>query len=147
MAPTELDAWLAVFHARLAPTGRLVVADVIAPDAGASDDIRALLGAALAHGFLLDALKGLVATFFSDYRRLRRDLGLTRYGTATMLAKLCAAGFVAEQRAVNLGFNQRRSCFLATPHPATATTTVPDAHGETATDDADRSQISLQSYR
>ena len=55
----------------------------------------ALLRFALTHGFLKDALIGLVSTALSDYRQLRSRVGLQRYSEAEMVAKLAAAGFTA----------------------------------------------------
>jgi len=115
LSRAELDSWLWVFRAKLAPTGRLVLADIIPPTMGSLDDVGALLAAASRHGFLLDAVKGLALTFFSNYRRLRRDLGLTRYAETEMLAKLEAAGLSAERRRRNFGFNQGRMTFVARP--------------------------------
>lgn len=115
LSRAELESWLEVFRAKLAPAGRLVLADIIPPTTGSLDDIRSLLAAAAQHGFLLDAIKGLAFTFFSDYRRLRRDLGLTRYAEADMVATLGAAGLDAARRERNLGFNQGRMTFVARP--------------------------------
>jgi len=117
--PAEaLDALLPRFRALLRPQGRLMLADVIPPDAGMLDDIRALLGGAWRHGYLLAALGGLAATFFSDYRRLRRELGLTTWTEAELLARLRAHGFAAERAVRNIGFSPHRMLFLARPMPA-----------------------------
>lgn len=97
----------------LAPGGLLVVADVIPPEARMLDDIRSLLGTAARHGFLLPALAGLAATFFSDYRRLRHDLGFAIYGEAEMTALLQAAGFSVSRAPRNLGFHPVRRTYLA----------------------------------
>ena len=40
---------------------------------------------------------GLIRTYFSDYWRLRKSLGLTRYDEAEITAKLEAAGFSVER--------------------------------------------------
>ena len=57
----------------------------------------ALLRFALTHGFLKDALIGLVSTALSDYRQLRAKVGLQRYSEDEMIAKLAAAGFSASR--------------------------------------------------
>jgi hypothetical protein len=115
LSPAELDRLLPLWRRKLAPAGMLVIADVVDPDAGMLPDVLALLRLARAEGFLLAALGGLAATFLSDYRRLRRELGLALYREGEMLARLRAAGYAAERRPRNLGFNQARMTFLARP--------------------------------
>jgi SAM-dependent methyltransferase len=114
----ELDALLRRARALLKPGGELILADVIPPDSGALDDIGSLLGSAARHGYLLAALGGLGAAFFSDYRRLRRDLGLARHAEAEMLGLLRAHGFAAERAPWNVGFSAKRMTFrAAAPQP------------------------------
>ncbi|HEX2116462.1 MAG TPA: class I SAM-dependent methyltransferase [Alphaproteobacteria bacterium] len=114
LQPAELAAMLDTARRLLRAEGTLVVADVIDPDAGAAADIAALLRCAAAHGFLIAALGGLVATFFSDYRRLRQSVGLATYREAEFLRILLEAGFAARRRESNFGFNPARMTFLAT---------------------------------
>ncbi len=109
----ELPGWLAQWRSKLALGGMLVLADVIPPDAHVLDDIRALLSAARAHGFLLAALRGLATTLFSDYGRLRRRIGLATYREAEMLALLREAGLVAKPYERNLGFHPARRTYIA----------------------------------
>lgn len=97
---------------RLKPGGRLVLADVIPPEAGMVADIRALLTTAAANGFLLAALGGLAATFFSDYRRLRQQLGFAIYSEAEMTALLKQAGFSVTRHPRNLGFHPARHTYI-----------------------------------
>jgi tRNA G26 N,N-dimethylase Trm1 len=73
----------------------------------------ALLRFALTHGFLKDALVGLVSTALSDYRQLRSRVGLQRYSEADMVAKLAAAGFTASRAHFNIGHNPWRMTFVA----------------------------------
>ncbi len=117
---TELDAALAAIRRVLRGDGVLIVADVIPPDAGAIDDVAALLGTAARRGFFLAALGGLAATFFSDYRRLRQSAGLATYNEAAFLQVLEAAGFQAARRSTNFGFNTKRMTFIARLRPGTA---------------------------
>ena len=100
--------------AKLSIGGRLVIADVIPPDLSPADDVRALLALAWRAGFLGAAIAGLVRTFFSNYRRLRATLGLTRWSEADMGALLAAHGFEARRAAANIGHNQARMTFVAT---------------------------------
>lgn len=111
----ELDQLLALWRTKLKPEGRLVIADVIPPDVGALTDARALLSFAWSGGFLGAALLGLVRTAFSDYRTLRKTLGLSRYTQAEMIELLRGAGFAVERRSANIGHNPARMTFVAIP--------------------------------
>lgn len=111
----ELRGWLAVFRAKLKPGGALVLGDVIAPDVSPLTDASALLRFGFEGGFLLAALGGLVRTFFSDYRKLRSQLGLSTYSEEDIRGELEDAGFVAQRRHPNLGHNQARMTFIAHP--------------------------------
>jgi hypothetical protein len=115
LTPDECRALLTTLRGRLASSGRLIVADVIPPGAGLFADVAALLGAAWRHGFLVAALAGLALTLVSDYRRLRRSIGLTVWREADFLALLDACGFAAARRPRNFGFNRRRMTFVARP--------------------------------
>jgi hypothetical protein len=90
-----------------------VVGDILRPEVGMFRDVLALLGFALTHGFLKDALIGLVSTALSDYRQLRSKVGLQRYSEAEMVAKLAASGFAAKRAHFNLGHNPWRMTLVA----------------------------------
>ena len=79
MTPAELDAAFAIVKRLLKPGGRLVLGDILRPEVGMPKDVLALLRFAATHGFLKDALIGLVSTALSDYRQLRAKVGLQRY--------------------------------------------------------------------
>ncbi|MDO8396596.1 MAG: class I SAM-dependent methyltransferase [Bradyrhizobium sp.] len=113
MTPAELDQAFAVIKRLLKPGGRLVVGDILRPEVGMIRDVTALLRFALTHGFLKDALIGLVSTALSDYRQLRAKVGLQRYSEAEMVAKLAASGFTASRAHVNIGHNPWRMTFVA----------------------------------
>ncbi len=113
MSPAELDSAFAVIRRLLKPGGRLIVGDVLRPEVGMIRDVAALLRFALTHGFLKDALVGLVATALSDYRQLRSRVGLQRYSEAGMIAKLAAGGFTATRAHLNIGHNPWRMTFVA----------------------------------
>lgn len=114
MAPDGLDAGFAVVRRLLKPSGLLVLGDILQPHVGMSGDVIALLRFAAKHGFVKDALRGLVRTALSDYRQLRARIGLQRYSEAEMLAKLAAAGMTATRAPANIGHNPSRMTFLAT---------------------------------
>lgn len=111
----DFEALLDRFHAKLKPSGRLILADVISPDASALGDIEALLAFAFRGGFLIAACAGLVSTFFSDYRKLRAQYGLTRYDEAEMKGLLTAHGYSPVRAPMNIGHNQTRMLFEARP--------------------------------
>jgi SAM-dependent methyltransferase len=115
MTPQELDTAFAVIHRLLKPDGRLVLGDILQPNVGMGADVIALLRFARTHGFLQDALIGLVRTALSDYRQLRSKIGLQRYDEAEVIGKLTRAGFVAMRAKQNIGHNPARMTFLARP--------------------------------
>jgi ubiquinone/menaquinone biosynthesis C-methylase UbiE len=113
MKPDELDVAFAVIRRLLKPNGRLVLGDILRPEVGMARDVLALLMFASKHGFLRDALVGLIKTALSDYRELRTKVGLQRYSEQDMLAKLKKAGFNAVRAPKNIGHNRWRMTFVA----------------------------------
>ncbi|MDR3373941.1 MAG: class I SAM-dependent methyltransferase [Ancalomicrobiaceae bacterium] len=124
LSDAELDQLIADARAALAPGGTLIIADVIPLRDDVLGDVRNLLRIGMRNGFFLAALIGLVATFFSPYRRLRTTVGLKRYDEAAFLARLRAAGFDARRMRPNLGFDQRRMAFTATRPKGVAQSTA-----------------------
>jgi ubiquinone/menaquinone biosynthesis C-methylase UbiE len=115
LSKEQLSACLAQWHRKLEPSGRLVVADVIPHGIGPLTDATALLRFAAVNGFLAAALAGLVKTFFSDYRRMRAQVGLAHYNEAEFLELLGKAGFTATRLSWNFGHNSARIAFEARP--------------------------------
>jgi SAM-dependent methyltransferase len=113
LTPEEFDRKAALFYRLLQPGGLLVVGDVVPPDASALSDAWALLRFGWQDGFLCAAVLGLVRTLFSDYRRLRTKVGLTRYSEQAIAGKLAAAGFKVSRAETNLGHLTSRMTFLA----------------------------------
>jgi SAM-dependent methyltransferase len=113
LPPAELDRLLAQFRRLLTPDGRLVIGDVVQPDTPAWKDALALLRFGWREGFFLAALRGLVRTAFSDYSKLRKDAGLTRYSEHEIAAKLKDAGYRAGRAPHNIGHLQTRMTFVA----------------------------------
>src|ERR1700749_4494785 len=97
MTPEEFDAALANIRRILKPSGRLVLGDILKPEVGMATDVIALVRFAAKHGFLKDALKGLISTALSDYRQLRTKVGLQRYSEDEIGAKLAAVGFTVSR--------------------------------------------------
>jgi SAM-dependent methyltransferase len=115
LTPDELDALLVVFRRLLAQRGVLILGDIVPPHVAAWTDAAALLRFAAANGFLGAALIGLARTVLSNYWRLRSQLGLTRYSETAMLEKLKRAGFSPSRAPANIGHNQARMTFMASP--------------------------------
>ena len=111
----EFETLLDTARQKLKKDGRLVVADVIPQEGNAVDDVKALLHFAWIGGFLIPALMGLVSTFFSDYRKLRETIGLTRYAPQDIETLFAAHGFRAHRSPKNIGHNQTRMMFVAEP--------------------------------
>jgi SAM-dependent methyltransferase len=110
----EATRLIAIWHDKLKDGGRLVIGDIIPPDLSATDDVKALLSFAWRGGFLMAALRGLVATFFSNYRKLREEIGLTTYTQEDMSGLLSAQRFSAYRDDHNIGHHQGRMTFIAT---------------------------------
>jgi len=115
MTKEQLDSAFALIRRLLKPSGKLVLGDILQPDVGMFRDVQALLGLAARHGFLKDALIGLISTAFSNYRQLRSRIGLQHYSEAEITAKLCAAGFTTQRADTNIGYNPWRMTFIARP--------------------------------
>ena len=111
----EFRHLLGTWRAKLKPDGRLVLADVIPPDVSPITDAKALLSFAWQGGFVVHAALGLARTIFSDYRKVRGELGLAQYEEAEMIELLSDMGFSAERRKLNMGHNQARMTFVARP--------------------------------
>jgi SAM-dependent methyltransferase len=118
LSPKDLDDLLAEFRRLLQPAGKLVIGDVVQPDTPAWKDALALLRFGWRDGFFLAALRGLMRTVFSDYAKLRKNAGLTRYSEQEMTSKLGAAGFRSGRAARNIGHLQTRMTFVARREPA-----------------------------
>ena len=114
----ETEALLSVFQRLLQPGSILIIGDVIPPRGRASSDALALLRLAAANGFFIATLAGLVRLLFSDYRSLRGQLGLTRYEEGEIIQMLSAAGFAPQRAPKNIGHDQARLAFVASPRSA-----------------------------
>jgi SAM-dependent methyltransferase len=108
----ELRGLLKLWKSKLKSGGRLVVADVIPPDLGPVADAKALVTFAWQGGFLRSAVLGLARTAFSDYRKIREDIGLAQYSEDEMIDILNEAGFTPERAERNLGHNPARMTFI-----------------------------------
>jgi SAM-dependent methyltransferase len=110
----ELPGLLALWRSRLKPEGRLLLSDIPTPAAGAAfHDTLALLQFGWRGGFLSAALASLGKLYFSDYRRLRKELGFFAYEPRVLEERLRRAGFTAARLPLNIGHNQTRFSLLA----------------------------------
>lgn len=113
LSPAELDELIKLFRRLLKPGGLFILGDVIPRRASALGDALTLLRFGAQEGFYWAALRGLFRTYFSDYWRLRKAHGLSRYDEAAITAKLEAAGFSVQRARTNIGHNAKRMTFLA----------------------------------
>jgi SAM-dependent methyltransferase len=117
VSSAQLDSLLVVWRRLLAPGGTLTLADVVPPHVGPLNDAVALALYAAKNGFFLAAIVGTVRTFFSPYRRVRQQLGISRYSEDEFLQKLTASGFAGVRLPFNLEHNAARMTFRASPNP------------------------------
>lgn len=108
----ELRGLLKLWRLKLKSSGRLVIADVLPPDLSPITDAKALLSFAWQGGFVRSAVLGLVRTAFSDYRKIREDIGLAQYSEDEILDILSDAGFKPTRAERNLGHNPARMTFI-----------------------------------
>jgi SAM-dependent methyltransferase len=111
----ELDGLLRTWRRLLAPTGRLIIADVVPPGVSPVSDAAALLSYAWSNGFLIAAFAGLVRTVLSPYRRIRAQLGITTYTEQEITQRINAAGFATERLPFNFEHQPARVSFVAKP--------------------------------
>ena len=114
----EFRALLKLTHAKLKADGRLVLGDIIPPDISPLTDAKALLSFAWQGGFLRSAVTGLARTAFSDYRKIREEVGLAQYSEEEIADLLQDAGFEVQRAGRNLGHNQARMTFVGRPSQA-----------------------------
>lgn len=116
LTAAQLDDLLKLFRRLLQPGGKFVIGDVVQPDMPAWKDALALLRFGWREGFFLAAIAGLFRTALSDYSKLRKDAGLSRYSEDEMRKKLERAGFRAQRYQPNIGHLQTRMTFVAVPN-------------------------------
>jgi ubiquinone/menaquinone biosynthesis C-methylase UbiE len=112
---SELSRWLGTWRRIMAPTGRLVIGDIVPRRVGPLVDAAALLKFAATNGFLLAAAQGLMRTFLSDYRRKRAELGLLQFDEHEIIRVVERSGYVAKRFDQNLSHNAARLTVIATP--------------------------------
>ena len=114
----EFRALLRLMHEKLKANGKLVLGDIIPPDISPLTDAKALLSFAWQGGFLRSAVTGLARTAFSEYRKIREEVGLAQYSEEEIVDLLKDAGFEPKRAERNIGHNQARMTFVARPAQA-----------------------------
>jgi hypothetical protein len=110
----ETSRLLALWRSKLKPEGRLLLSDIPTATAGAAlGDVMALLEFSWRGGFVAAALASLARLYFSDYRRLRKELGFSAYEPGSLEELLRRGGFEPARLRRNIGHNQRRFSLLA----------------------------------
>ena len=105
---------LELFHRILKHNGKLIIADIIPPNLSILSDVFSLLRFSIENAFFLSAIVGLFKTYISDYKNLRKQIGLSVYSSDQFIKLLSNSNFVAELESQNFGHNQKRCCFRAT---------------------------------
>ena len=108
----QLGVALDLLRSKLKDDGVLAIGDIIHKDDNAVADTLALFRFAWEGGFVTAAFMGVLRTAFSDYRKLRDKLGLTRYMPDEFQQLAARHGFSAQRAARNIGHNQGRMLFL-----------------------------------
>ncbi len=109
----DLPALLAQLHHMLKPGGKLLVGDILGPANSVAGDVMSLLRFAWREAFLVEAVKGLLRTFNSNYHLRRKTLGLSSYAIDDILDRLDEAGFDASPLSRNIGHAHHRRSILA----------------------------------
>jgi cyclopropane fatty-acyl-phospholipid synthase-like methyltransferase len=91
MTVDQFSAWLSVWREMLAPAGRIVVSDIISPDAGSLREIIDILKLSARRGFLARALWQ-SAREIGRYRNIRKACPLTRMRHSEIKERARAAG-------------------------------------------------------
>jgi len=109
----QLHEVLGKFGPLLSSAGILLLGDVIDPNISMKADILNLLCFAWQKGFLVASVLGLMRTFASRYRRLRRELGFARYSRDEICKILADHGLAADPLSVNIAPSRYRRSYIA----------------------------------
>ena len=119
LTPAEFASALRLWRRALKPQGRLLIADVVPKGLSPMADPLALVRFGWRGGFLFAALPVIVRAVFARLSRSRAEASrVVGYDEKEMIALLDEAGFKAERHRPNLGHDQTRMAFLATPSRA-----------------------------
>ncbi len=113
MTNSEIKLALTNIRRILRSSGIFIIGDIIHPKSNVIIDALDLLYFGLEEGFLLAAIFSLVRTYFSSYRKIRRENSLASYTDEEIKDKLSRYGFKPIKESRNLGHNQYRSTFIS----------------------------------
>ena len=113
LGPSEFSRLLDLWRAKLKTGGRLLLGDIPTPRSNPLNDAAALLRFGWRGGFLGAASASLARLYLSDYRRLRKELGFSRYRAEELEGLLLRRGYGACRLPRNVGHNQGRLCVIA----------------------------------
>ena len=111
MSIDEIREWLARWRLMLKPGGRLVISDVIVPNAGGLQELLSYLFFALRHGFFWNALSAGVAEM-GHYWKARRSRPLTTVSRSTIESWARDAGLKVSWLDKNLSHRQTRATLI-----------------------------------
>lgn len=110
-----LGGVLGALRPLLSPAGRLVIGDIVGPDTGILADVADLLDFARRNHFLTAAALGLLRTWTSDYRAVRKRAGFTTYTPDQLATLLADHGWQCEVLDGNIGHSRHRRSMTAWP--------------------------------
>jgi SAM-dependent methyltransferase len=114
MKEEEFREALFQWHAQLRPGGLLVLGDLVPRRVRPLSDVFALLRYCRREGYFLSGVGAILASLLSNYGRIRRAVGLTRYDETDLPGFLNPLGFAWRRYEPNLGINQARMTIVAT---------------------------------
>jgi SAM-dependent methyltransferase len=115
ISKNEFESLLSLFKKIMKADGLLIIADVVPDDMSVLQDVISLMRSAWRHHFIFSAVRGLIATFFSDYHSICRNQGFATYAEKEMLEILSRHNFAAERKQNNVGLTSHRMTFCAKP--------------------------------
>ena len=113
MTKQEINLALINIRRILRSSGVFIIGDIINPKSNALIDAIDLLNFGFEEGFLFSAIFSLIRTYFSSYRKIRSQNGLTSYTDIEIKNKLFSYGFESLKELRNIGHNQHRATFIS----------------------------------
>lgn len=113
LSRSEFEKLLPHFHRILKKDGIFIVADIVPPNVSIISDVYHLLTAGIRNGFFIDACIGIIKTFFSPYRSIRKEQGFTMYTEKDIKELFIQYGFEPERKP-NAGLSPQRMLIYAT---------------------------------
>lgn len=109
----EFESLLPIFKNIIKADGLLIIADVVPDDMSVLQDVISLMRNSWRYRFVFPAIRGLIATLFSDYRSICHHQGFATYSEKEMLEILSRHHYVAGRKQYNIGLTPHRMTFCA----------------------------------